>query len=195
MNGTMHRVIALAAAAALGACGEEPPEAHPLYLEVRIHRGLPEPPCARNGIFEVLSTRDLKLTAVERIDGGAVSCVVPVDPRHERFLLYAFGCRLGEGETEATVRLESVAADGAHLHPIKLDLGPTLTSTTRDFGPGIPLLVDLELSGQGDSWCWFSGTYVRTTDARKLWGPYRLVSQTGTFTPNDDRRGPAAPRP
>jgi hypothetical protein len=182
------RVALLSLIILAGACGEGPTEAHPIYLELGVHDGLPERPCAASGFFDGISTRDVKRTAVAREESaGKVGCVVPVDATRERFLLHAVGCALDGGD-EALVELTAQAVDGGRAVPITFELSLTQRASVRTFGPGLPLMVDLELGGRGEAACWLSGTYVRTTDAARLWGPYRVVSHSGTFTPNPDRR-------
>lgn len=171
------------------ACGGQAPEAHPFSYELDVRAGKPNPVCAESGWFEGLSARDTALTAVERKESTwPMSCAVPVDGLRERLLILELGCAL-VGDERVLIDIDSIAADGARFYPIQLELDAQRREARRSFGAGLPLVSDLEIGGLGgQAHCWFSGIYVRTTDAAKLFGPYRLVSHHGTYTPNLDRR-------
>jgi hypothetical protein len=184
------RLALLAIACLEVACGDEAPEAHPIYIEVELDGGELDAPCAeRQSTFERLSTRDVELTAVKRKDRGwLTSCALPVDGRRERLLLFGLGCSL-VGDQPATVGIEALEVGGAHMSWLQLELSAGQRSAIRTFGAGMPVLRDVEMRGsEGRARCWLSGMYIRTTDPEKLWGRRRLVSHDSEYEPNPDRR-------
>jgi hypothetical protein len=184
-------VATLVILAIIGCSRGDPPEAHPMVVQFELRDGLLVTPCADQAAwFGAVSTRDLARTAAAREEQGwRWSCAIPVDWRHERFLLYSAYCeRVGEGRAEVWLSLG--AADGALVYsPVRLGLDEATAPAMLSFGRGLPLMTDIEAAGHGDADCLLVGSYVRTTDSAELWGPVRLVPRTGISQPNDDRRG------